>query len=71
MAALLIRRSFMYGTPRAYKQAANGQEGERRGTSAAATVIEKINHHFRYLNQKNGWPPGGKIHSRTDLSFFS
>ena len=43
MAALLIRRSFMYGTPRAYKQAANGQEGERRGTSAAATVIEKIN----------------------------
>ena len=43
----------MYGTPRAYKQAANGQEGERRGTSAAATVIEKI-HHFRYLNQNNG-----------------
>ena len=42
MAALLIRRSFMYGTPRAYKKAANDQEGERRGTSAAATVIEKI-----------------------------
>ena len=41
MAALLIRRSFMYGTARAYKQAANDQEGERRGTSAAATVIEK------------------------------
>ena len=46
MAALLIRRSFMYGTPRAYKKAANDQEGERRGTSAAATVIEKINFIF-------------------------
>ena len=46
MAALLIRRSFMYGTPRAYKKAANHQEGGRRGTSAAATVIEKINLHL-------------------------
>ena len=53
MAALLIRRSFTYGTPRAYKKAANDQKDERRGTSAAATVIEKI-HHFRYLNQNNG-----------------
>ena len=61
MAALLIRRSFMYGTPRAYKQAANDQEGERRGTSAAATVIEKINHHFRYLNQKNGGIPSSDL----------
>jgi len=46
MAALLIRRSFMYDTPRAYEQAANDQEGERRGTSAAATVIAKINFFF-------------------------
>lgn len=57
MAALLIRRSFTYGTPRAYKKAANDQEGERRGTSAAATVIEKINLPFRYLNQKHGGIP--------------
>ena len=53
MAALLIRRSFMYDTPRAYEQAANDQEGERRGTSAAATVIEKI----RFLNLNNGGTP--------------
>ena len=51
----------MYGTPRAYKQAANGQEGERRGTSAAATVIEKINHHFRYLNENNGGIPSSDL----------
>lgn len=34
MAALLIRRSFIYVTPRAYKKAANDKEGERRGTPA-------------------------------------
>lgn len=60
MAALLIRRSFMYGTARAYKQAANDQEGERRGTSAAATVIEKIDL-FRYLNQNNGGIPSSDL----------
>lgn len=48
---LTIRRSFMYGTPRAYKKAANDQECERRGMSAVATVFEKINHcpSFRYV----------------------
>ena len=56
MAALLIRRSFMYGTARAYKQAANDQEGEGRGTSEAATVIEKINQ-IRFLNLNNGGTP--------------
>lgn len=61
MAALLIRRSFMYGTPRAYKKAANDQEGERRGTSAAATVIEKIFLRFRYLNQNNGGIPSSDL----------
>ena len=29
----------MYGTPRAYKKATNDQDGERRGTPAAATVF--------------------------------
>ena len=43
----------MYVTPRAYKKAANDQEGERRGTSATATVNEKSSLFFD-LSSKTG-----------------
>ena len=54
---LTIRRSFMYGTPRAYKKAANDQEGERRGTSAMATVNEKSSLFFDLSSKKHGGRP--------------